>query len=239
MFVPATSKAIHRQAFIGDIAQTWFSICSPPAWRTRWFIYCISNRISMVKVIHIAYLSFRLFTDFASAEIVYSFCILWQCKKSNFQKGQFSISLLRRSLCTRNNILRIYGPQIALCTFWILQRTPDTCHNHHTRWAVLLDPAQSRLPNQPPWGAFPKFWYHHGWMQNMLMKNMTELLCLNVCNIIWKQKIKILRSFANLRDLLNKFVRTWTSLWEDHGLLTVVESCLQRRVSVDAYTIEY
>ena len=103
MFVPATSKAIHRQAFIGDIAQTWFSICSPPAWRTRWFIYCISNRISMVKVIHIAYLSFRLFTDFASAEIVYSFCILWQCKKSNFQKGQFSISLLRRRLCTRNN----------------------------------------------------------------------------------------------------------------------------------------
>ena len=79
-------------------------------------------------------LSFRLFTDFASVEIVYSFCILWQCKKSNFQKGQFSISPLRRRLCTRNNIPRIYGPQIALCTFFIPQRTPDTCHNHHTRW---------------------------------------------------------------------------------------------------------
>ena len=68
-------------------------------------------------------LSFRLFTDFASVEIVYSFCILWQCKKSNFQKGQFSISPLRRRLCTRNNIPRIYGPQIALCTFLILQRS--------------------------------------------------------------------------------------------------------------------
>ena len=115
-FKDHSSPGIHRWH-----SKTWFSICSPPAWRTRWFIYCISNRISMVKVIHIAYLSFRLFTDFASAEIVYSFCILWQCKKSNFQKGQFSISLLRRRLCTRHNT---YGPQIGFCTFSDIAQDP-------------------------------------------------------------------------------------------------------------------
>ena len=64
---------------------------------------CLTNRFSMVKVIHITYLSFGLFLDFASHEIVYSFCFMWQCKKSNFQKEQFSISPLRRRLCNRNN----------------------------------------------------------------------------------------------------------------------------------------
>ena len=75
MFAPATSKTIHRQAYIGDIAKHDFQyVPLQPEEQRGWC--CLTNRFSMVKVIHITYLSFGLFLDFASHEIVYSFCIM-------------------------------------------------------------------------------------------------------------------------------------------------------------------
>ena len=90
MFVLATSKAIHRQASTGDIAQTWFSISSPPEQGGR---YCLSNRFSMMEVILTASMVLSYHLDYLQIlhqlKLFIHFAFCDSAKRAIFKKGNF------------------------------------------------------------------------------------------------------------------------------------------------------
>ena len=90
MFVLATSKAIHRQASTGDIAQTSFSICSPPEQGGR---YCLSNRFSMMEVILTASMVLSYHLDYLQIlhqlKLFIHFAFCDTAKRAIFKKGNF------------------------------------------------------------------------------------------------------------------------------------------------------
>ena len=126
-FKDHSSPGIHRWH-----SKTWFSICSPPAWRTTWLVLPYQSlQCGEGYTYHILIIW-----------IIFRFCITWNClfilhyvtvQKEQFSKRAiFNIPPKTQALQPQQHILRIYGPQIAFCTFLIL-------HMHRT---LLLDLAQ-------------------------------------------------------------------------------------------------